>query len=98
MEMQTLRQDYCLKVECTVGTKEVKKTMLSCCMEKAGFVPHERCTPYLAHVKASPNCKVDMELFQVDILDVKIPESSGSRKGGAVKAKESSSGKRWLAK
>ena len=27
-----------------------------------------------------------MELFQVDILDVKIPESSGSRKGGAVKS------------
>ena len=55
-------------------------------LEKAGFVSHERCTPYLAHVKANPNCKVDMELFRVDILDVKIPESSGSRKGGAVKS------------
>ena len=27
-----------------------------------------------------------MELFRVDILDVKIPESTGSRKGGAVKS------------
>ena len=23
-------------------------------LEKAGFVPHEHCTPYLAHVKANP--------------------------------------------
>ena len=64
------------------GSKEDNAFLL----EKAGFVPHERCTPYLAHVKANPNCKVDMELFRVDILDVKIPESSGSRKGGAVKS------------
>ena len=64
------------------GSKEDNAFLL----EKAGFVPQERCTPYLAHVKANPNCKVDMELFRVDILDVKIPESSGSRKGGAVKS------------
>ena len=64
------------------GSKEDNAFLL----EKAGFVPHERCTPYLAHVKANPNSKVDMELFRVDILDVKIPESSGSRKGGAVKS------------
>ena len=55
-------------------------------LEKAGFVPHEHCTTYLAHVKANPNCKVDVKLFRVDILDVKIPEFSGSRKGGAVKS------------
>ena len=55
-------------------------------LEKAGFVPHERCTPYLTHVKANSNCKVDMELFRVDILDVKIPESSGCRKDGAAKS------------
>ena len=53
-------------------------------LEKAGFVPHEHCTPYLAHVKANPNCKVDMELFRMDMLDVKIPESSGSKKRKAT--------------
>jgi hypothetical protein len=55
-------------------------------LEKAGFVPHEHCrpTPYLAHVKANPNCKVDMELFRTDMLDVKIQESSGSKKRKAT--------------
>ena len=62
------------------GSKEDNAFVL----EKARFVPHEHCTPCLAHVKANPNGKVDMELFRVDMLDVKIPESSGSRKGGAV--------------
>ena len=67
-------------------------------LEKAGFVPHERCTPYLRHVTANPNCKVGMELFRVDILDVKIPELSESRKGGAVKNERNGTGKRWIAK
>ena len=44
------------------GSKEDNAFLL----EKAGFIRHECCTPYLAHVKANPNCKVDMELFQVD--------------------------------
>ena len=43
-------------------------------------------TSNVTHVKANPNCKVDMELFRVDILDVKIPESSGCRKDGAAKS------------
>ena len=64
------------------GSKEDNAFVL----EKARFVPHEHCAPCLAHVKANPNGKVDMELFRVDMLDVKIPESSGSRKGGAVKS------------
>ena len=32
------------------GSKEDNAFLL----EKAGFVPHERCTPYFAHVKANP--------------------------------------------
>ena len=61
-------------------------------LDKAGFVPHEHCTPYLAHVKANPNCKVNMELFRADILDIKIPESSGCRKDGAAKSERK---KQW---
>ena len=64
------------------GSKEDNAFLL----EKAEFVPHERCTPYLAHVKANPNSKDDVELFQVDIQDVKILESSGCRKDGAIKS------------
>jgi hypothetical protein len=82
MEMMTLRRDWCPKVEFTVGTKDVKKTMHSCW--NAGFVPHGHCTHSFAHVQGNKNCKVDMELFRTDILDVKLPESSGSKKGGAA--------------
>ena len=63
-------------------------------LEKAGFVPHEHCTPYLAHVKANPDCKVDMELFRTDMLDVKIPESSGSKERKA-KATDNERKEQW---
>lgn len=39
-------------------------------MEKAGFVPHENCTPYLAHGQGNKNCKVDIELCRADNLEV----------------------------
>jgi hypothetical protein len=51
------------------GSKEENIQLLN----KAGFVPHENCTPYLAHVKGSKTSKIDMELCSADILDIKLP-------------------------
>ena len=34
---------------------------------------HEHCTRYLARVQGNKNCKVDMHLLRVDILEVKLP-------------------------
>ena len=62
-------------------------------LEKAVFVPREHCTIYLAHVNANPNCKVDIELFRMDIVDVKIPELSEAGKVVQSKAKETALGK-----
>ena len=47
-------------------------------LEKAGFVAHENCIPYVAHVKGSKTCKVDMKLCRADILDVKLPAKERS--------------------
>jgi hypothetical protein len=51
------------------GSKEEPLQLL----DKAGLVPHENCTPYLAHVKGSKTSKIDMELCRADILDIKLP-------------------------
>ena len=51
------------------GSKEENVHLL----EKAGLVAHENCTPYLAHVKGSKTCKVDMELCRADLLAIKLP-------------------------
>ena len=37
-------------MKCTVGMREEDNAFL---LGKAGFIPHEHCTPYLAHVKAN---------------------------------------------
>lgn len=57
-------------------SKEVNLHLL----ENAGFVPHEYCTPYLAHVQGNKNCKVDMKLCKADILEVKLPERISKRR------------------
>ena len=51
------------------GSKENNAFLLS----RAGFVPHENCAPYLTHVKANGNCKVDKKLCRADVLEVKLP-------------------------
>ena len=56
------------------GSKEDNAFLL----EKAGLVAHENCIPYLAHVKGSKTCKVDMKLCRADILDVKLPAKERS--------------------
>ena len=48
-------------------------------LKNAGLTPHEHCVPYLAHVKGSKKCKPDMELCKVDILDVKVPNTTTSK-------------------
>jgi hypothetical protein len=59
-------------------------------LDKSGFVPHENCAPYLSHVQANGNCKVDMELCRTDVLDVKLPikQSSIPEKGQNMQWKD----------
>ena len=56
------------------GSKEDNAFLL----EKAGLVAHENCIPYLANVKGSKTCKVDMKLCRADILNVKLPAKKRS--------------------
>ena len=42
-------------------------------VKKAGFVAHENCISYIANVKGSTTCKIDLELCQVDLLTIKLP-------------------------
>jgi hypothetical protein len=51
------------------GSKEENLQLL----DKAGLVPHENITPYLAHVKGNKTSKIDMELCRADTLDIKLP-------------------------
>ena len=47
-------------------------TNIYSCYREVGLVPHEYCTPYLAHVQGNKNSKVDIKLCRADILDVKL--------------------------
>ena len=58
------------------GSKEDNAFLL----EKAGLVAHENCIPYLANVRGSKTCKVDMKLCRADILNVKLKKRSAPEK------------------
>ena len=43
-------------------------------LENAGLLPHDHCIPYLAHVQANKNSKVDVALTRADqCLNLKLP-------------------------
>ena len=41
-------------------------------LEKAGFLEHENCTPYLSKVKANWASKADTELKKIEVLTVNL--------------------------
>lgn len=44
-------------------------------LENAGLLPHEHCTPYLAHLKGNKNSKADLQLSRAEALNVRLPDN-----------------------
>ena len=54
-------------------------------LQKAGFVEHENCVPYLAKSQGTKTSKADAELRKVEIFDVRIIPSADKTKNKQLK-------------
>ena len=58
-------------------------------LQKAGFLEHENCIPYLAMTEGTKASKADAELRKVDVLDVNVlPRVQKGKKELAIRLKE----------
>ena len=58
-------------------------------LQKAGFLEHENCIPYLAKTDGTKASKADAELRKVDVLDVNVlPRVQKGKKELAIRLKE----------